>query len=278
MENKTLQNKFSVLMAVYLKDEPSFFREALQSLLEQSIKATEIILVENGPLTKAHYEIIEGFREPLNITSHQLTTNKGLAYALNKGVLLCNYDLIARMDADDWCVSERFSLQLQTFNERPELDLVGGGIEEFVENKSSIVGRRYVEENHSEIRKSAKYYSPVNHVTVMYKKESAIKAGNYQNFRGVEDYPLWVAMLINGSQFYNIQKTLVKVRVNGLSDRRSGLAYAKVECSVMRYFYRVGFYNAVEFLMFASGRFFLRTIGRVALTWIYSLTTRKPSK
>ncbi len=273
-----LQNKFSVLMAVYIKDDQVFFREALKSLLEQSIKASEIILVENGPLTQTHYEIIEEFRRPLNIISQQLTTNKGLAYALKKGVLLCNYDLIARMDADDWCVSERFSLQLQKFKESPELDLVGGGIEEFIEDKASIVGKRYVKEEHSEIRKSAKYYSPVNHVTVMYKRESVIKAGNYQNFRGVEDYPLWVAMLMNGAQFYNIQKTLVKVRVNGLSDRRSGLVYAKVEFSVMRYFYRIRFYNVVEFLIISSGRFFLRTVGRVALSWIYSLTTRKATK
>lgn len=278
MESKILQNEFSVLMAVYLNDEPCFFRDALKSLLEQTVKADEVILVENGPLTNLHYEVIEEFRLPLNIVTHKISENKGLAYALRKGVQLCNYNLIARMDADDLCVPERFFLQLKTFNARPELDLVGGGIEEFIDCEDTIVGERHVKENQSEIFKSAKYYSPVNHVTVMVKKDSLINAGNYQNFRGVEDYPLWVAMLINGNLFYNIPITLVKVRVNGLSDRRSGLQYAKVEFSVMFYFYRIGFYNIFEFLVMASGRFFLRTIGSIGLSWIYNLTTRKSVK
>jgi glycosyltransferase involved in cell wall biosynthesis len=273
-----LINKFSVLMAVYLKDDPIFFREALNSLLGQTLKATEVILIENGPLTNSHYEIIEEFRLPLNIISHREPINKGLAYALNKGVLLCKYDYIARMDADDLCALDRFYVQMKTFDSRPELDLVGGEIEEFIDHEYSIVGRRYVKENQNEILRSAKYYSPVNHVTVMYKKESVVKAGNYQNFRGVEDYPLWIAMLMNGAQFYNIPKTLVKVRVCGLADRRSGLVYAKVEFSVMYYFYRIGFYNLAEFLFIASGRFFLRTIGSIGLSWIYNLTTRKALK
>ena len=131
---------FSVLISVYYKESPVFLHQSLESIFQQTLLPTEVILIKDGPLTKELNEVIEEYAtkySELKIIS--LTQNQGLGKALNEGLRYCSYDLVARMDSDDVAKSDRFKRQIQIFQECPELDIVGAWIDEFEEDVSNVI-------------------------------------------------------------------------------------------------------------------------------------------
>jgi len=122
----------------------------------------------------------------------------------------------------------------------------------------------------------AKTRMPVNHVTLMFKRTSALKAGNYQKILWFEDYYLVVRMLIKGSLFHNIQMPLVNVR----SDfeqlvRRSGIKYGLNEIYLQRIFYRIGFISLPLLIKNSIIRMTARIMPKYILKQIYKFLRRK---
>ncbi|WP_185231153.1 glycosyltransferase [Teredinibacter franksiae] len=267
--------KFSVLMAVYINDDPAYFARALESIVKQTVCPDEVVIIKNGPLTDEHEKWLAFYGRGNNIQQISFSENRGLAVALNKGVTYCSNELIARMDADDISCSNRFELQIEKFRQNPELDVVGGLISEFLYSEDQESAKRYVKESHESIVGSSKFYCPMNHVTVMFRRSAVLLAGNYQDFRGVEDYPLWVSMIMVGCKFYNIQEVLVKVRVAGLNNRRAGFEYARMEFNVMKYFYLVRYYSLPMFFLMSISRFSVRVFGSFFRGVVYRLTRSK---
>ena len=100
---------FSVLMSVYYKERPEQLRESLDSVFSQTLLPTEVVLVEDGPLTPGLYNEIERFKSACpQLKVVRLHENGGLGKALNEGLKHCSYDLVARMDSDDICFPDRF--------------------------------------------------------------------------------------------------------------------------------------------------------------------------
>ena len=105
---------FSVLISIYRKENPSWFREALDSVFAQTVQPDEIVLVKDGPLTSDLEAVIEEFgttHPNFNIVLNE--TNLGLGLALQKGVIACKNEIIARMDTDDIMPNDRFEKQLK---------------------------------------------------------------------------------------------------------------------------------------------------------------------
>ena len=126
--------EFSVIMSVYSMDSPVHLNIALESIWDnQTLKPNQIILVEDGPLTKSLYEIIAHWKGKLNSLLHiiSLKKNSGLGNALNSGLKDCKYDYVARMDADDISEDDRFQLQHDFLINNPNIDVVGGFMYEF---------------------------------------------------------------------------------------------------------------------------------------------------
>ena len=146
----------------------------------------------------------------LNVVRYE--KNRGLGIALHDGLLECKNEIIFRMDTDDICLPTRFEKQLKIFKKDKSIDIVGSNITEFDETMENSTSERIVPETDSEIKVRAKKRNPMNHMTVAYKKDAVIKAGNYQDMMYFEDYYLWVRMMINNCKFYNVQETLVNVR------------------------------------------------------------------
>ncbi|EOD9422229.1 glycosyltransferase [Vibrio campbellii] len=266
---------FCVLMSVYIKDNDQYFIEALESLSLQTLKAQEVVIIGDGPLRKSQLNIIESYKETLNINFIQLEKNLGLANALKVGVEVANFDWIARMDSDDICYPNRFELQTKCIKSNPNIDILGGNITEF-QTLGETLSERVVKEHHESIVDSSKFLSPMNHVTVMFKKEAVIKAGNYsQKYTMMEDYPLWMAMIGSGATFYNLQQPLVDVRVEGLSSRRKGMKYAKTEAKMFIDFYRRGYIKLHHLIINLAVRFPIRTIASPMIKYAYSLTRSK---
>ena len=170
---------FSVSMCVYGKDDPSHFQDAVNSILDQTAKPSEVVLVVDGPIPQELDSIIKKFESnPIfNVIRHP--QNMGHGVARRTGLDNCKFDLVSLMDADDLSVRNRFELQLQEFEKNPDLDIVGGNITEFVDNPENIVGKRIVPESDSQIKTYLKKRCPMNQVTVMFKKASVQKVGGY---------------------------------------------------------------------------------------------------
>ena len=224
--------KYSVLMSVYKNEKAVFFRRALDSMLNQTIPPEEIVIVEDGPLTDELYEALKEYREknPSLYTTVVNEKNLGLGPSLEKGLLSCRNELVARMDTDDVAFPHRCEEQLRYFEKSPELDLVGGDISEFIGEEDHVVAYRRVPQSDSDIREYIKTRCPFNHMTVMYKKSAVIEAGNYKDLFWNEDYYLWIRMLLKGAVFGNTGTVLVNVRVGeDMYKRRGGDKYFKSE-------------------------------------------------
>lgn len=229
-QNIFLENrpKFSVLMSVYKKEKPEYLRECFQSLCNQSVKADEWVIVKDGPLSEELESVIEEYRKKyphlIKIVLNQI--NLGLGLALRKGVPACSYELIARMDTDDICCPNRFEKQLAEFMNDKSLDICGSYIKEFEGSIDHIVSERLVPLAHKNICEYQKRRSAFNHMTVMYKKDSVLKAGNYEDAPLMEDDMLWTRMILAGCKCKNINDYLVYARAGrDMIDRRGGFSY-----------------------------------------------------
>ena len=218
---------FSVLMSVYHKEQPIYLRQALDSVFSQTVKATQVVLVEDGPLTPDLDAVIDEYCEKYpELEIVPLSKNRGLGLALAEGILHCKHELVARMDTDDIARRDRFELQLKEFKKNPSLDICGSYMTEFEGDEDNIVTRRLVPLTDNEIKRYQKRRDGLNHVTVMFKKSSVIAAGNYQDCPLMEDTLLWVNMFKNGATAMNIDDFLVNVRIGkDMFERRGGWAY-----------------------------------------------------
>ena len=240
---------FSVLMSVYQKEKPEYLREALQSVIHQSMVPQEIVLMQDGRLTDGLYQVIdETKREYPGLKTFEIAENGGLGRALAKGVGLCENELIARMDTDDIAVPDRFACQYGYMMEHPQVAVTGGFMEEFDEQDASCCRLKTMPEQMPEIRKYARYRNPLNHMTVMFRKEKILKAGNYRHFPYLEDYDLWSRMLARGEQFYNIQQVFVRARTSReLYARRGGGSYCRQYLKLRKQQYEEGLLGFGEY-------------------------------
>lgn len=242
---------YSVLMAVYYKDNVDFFKYAVDSMLNQTIKTNDFVLVCDGELSNELNVAIDSYTDKFPEIFHviRLKKHQGLGNALREGVLACSNELIARMDSDDFSEPNRIELQLKEFSDDPKLSVCGGQIAEFEKDIDQITGIRAVPCLELKIRKFAKARNPVNHMTVMFKKADVIEAGNYIELSLAEDYYLWVRMLCENKKFKNIAQVLVYVRTgNGMYQRRGGLKYVGKMILVQKKILELKFISFHEFI------------------------------
>jgi glycosyltransferase involved in cell wall biosynthesis len=209
----------------------------MNSIIEQTIPPDEIVLTVDGPVTEAIDEIINDFQHKINyLKVIRISENKGLGIAHQTGVDNCANQLIAIMDADDIAVPDRFEKQLQYFENFPDIDILGGYISEFINNTQNTVGLRIVPTEDKDIKKYLKWRCPMNHMTVMFRKDAVLKAGNYQDWYYDEDSYLFCRMYLAGCVFKNIPEILCYVRVGSdMYKRRGGIKYFKSEAKLMKF-------------------------------------------
>jgi glycosyltransferase involved in cell wall biosynthesis len=252
----------SVLMSVYFKESPVFLKEAIDSILQQTVKADEIVCIKDGKLTKELDSLLDKYDEenPGLFKFIVFEENKGLGNALRNGVEACSNEIIARMDTDDIALPTRFEKQFTRMKEN-DLDIVGSNILEFDGSVDNILSERKVPSTYEMIKAYAKKRNPFNHMTVMYKKSAVLKAGNYKDFLWFEDYNLWVRMILNGAKMYNIQEDLVYARTGkSMFGRRGGLEYIKREYKMQKNMKELKFISNFEFCKNIIARSVIRLI------------------
>ena len=228
--------KFSVSMCVYGGDNPEWFAVAANSILNQTRKPDEVVLVVDGPVPKALDAVIQQYEKNPVFKVVRLEVNRGHGEARRTGINNCTYELVALMDADDISVPDRFEKQLAMFEADPELTIVGSNITEFVGTPDNIVGIRAVELADAEIKLDMKKRCPMNQTTVIFRKSDVEKVGGYVDWFCNEDYYLWVRLLLDNAKFANVSDNLVNVRVGKeLYQRRGGKKYFFSEAKLQKY-------------------------------------------
>lgn len=262
-----VDNSYSVLMSVYVKEKAEHLKQAMESIWNQTIPTDDFVLVCDGPLNAELDAVIEDMQaaHPASLHVVRLETNGGLGNALNAGIKECKNELVARMDSDDISRSDRCEKQLAVFREHPEVSVVSGSVEEFTASTAEIEARRVLPEKQGQILEFAKKRNPFNHPCVMYKKSAVEAAGGYQDFYLLEDYYLWIRMLQKGSIGYNLQEPLLWMRAGSeMYQRRAGWKYAKSQKALFKYMKDRGFISGSQYLKSA----FVRGCSSITPNWL----------
>lgn len=250
--------ELSVLMSLYINENPEYVRECFESLLRQTIKADEWVIVEDGPLTDKMYELLDEYQACYKglIKRVRLDKNQGLGLALRAGVPACKNELIARMDTDDIAREDRFEKQLAEFERNPDLDICGSHIIEFEGSLERELSRREVPLNQEGIVKYQKTRSAFNHMTVMYKKSKVLEAGNYEHCPLMEDDMLWVKMILAGANCCNINDYLVYARTGvAMIKRRGGWSYFKKYRKAKKKIKDTGYISNLQYIEAVASQF-----------------------
>lgn len=271
---------FSVLISVYKKEKAEYLKRALQSIINQTLKPTEIVIVKDGPLTKELDECIEDFQKQNSKLFKILSfkENRGLGLALRDGVKACKYEYIARMDSDDISKPDRFEKQFNYLQKHPETALLGTWITEFSkdENKPDTVTKLPC--THQEIIKFAKRRNPFRHVTVVFKKSAVIQSGNYRDFLWFEDYDLFVRILQKGYFTANIPECLVNVKADkDMFARRGGWQYLKQDYKFQKQILKTKYIGKTDFLINIIIRSIVRIIPNKLRSYLYKIFLRSES-
>lgn len=258
--------RFSVSMCVYKGDNPEWFDISLNSVIEQTLKPTEIVLVVDGAISASLHQVINKYQnvcEKSNIFFNviYLEKNQGHGNARRIGLEKCQYDLVALMDADDISAPERFEKQISVFKKDWTISAVGGNISEFIDTTNDIVGKRIVPECDIDIKQYIKKRCPMNQVTVMFNKSDVNSVGGYIDWYCEEDYYLWIRLAMAEKKFYNIQDNLVNVRVGKkMYQRRGGLKYFRSEERLQRYMLKNKMIGPNTYIINVTERFIVQVV------------------
>ena len=206
---KTRPPYISVVMAVYNCE--NFIKLALESILNQSFTDFEFIIINDGSTDKS-LDIINSFTDDRIKVFNQ--ENHGLAYSLNLGISMAKGKYIARMDADDISLPERFQMQYNYMEKNTNVDVLGGAML-YIDKSSNYLGRSFSVISRANI----KYYllnldNVISHPTVFIRSSSIEKYGKYcSSLFAKEDYHLWNKFLRKGAVLRNISKVLIQYRV-----------------------------------------------------------------
>ena len=275
-----MSNKYSVLMSVYKNDDPDFLKIALESIYDkQTRKPDEVVVVFDGPLKEQLYDVLNAFQKGREdvVKYYPQEVNRGLGEALRIGSELCTGDYILRMDSDDISDAKRFEKQIAYVEAHPEVDAVGSDIAEFNEEPTKEEMRtRICPARHDDIVRMCKKRNPMNHVTACIKRSALMKAGGYQTLLLLEDYLLWINMIVAGCKLANINESLVYVRVgNGFDGKRGSkeriIGWSKLQEIMLRHH----MINPLEAIM---NKIYIRVFVNTPVglkKWLYNTILRK---
>jgi glycosyltransferase involved in cell wall biosynthesis len=222
-------NSLAVIMSVYNNDRLIFVRESVQSILNQTFTQFDYFIVFDGPVDPEIDSYLSSLSDS-RLRLYKLVKNEGLAAALNYLLIIVlqnqEYNIIARMDADDISMPERFEKQLKFLEENDGIACVGCWYEEIDETGKHLKDIK-LPVTHEELRRRYFTGTPFAHPSVMYRRDLIEKAGFYPTDTILmEDNALWGRSLKAGLKFANIPEILIRFRIdNSFFRRRSGIRY-----------------------------------------------------
>jgi len=268
-------SKFSVVMSVYISDSPIYFIEAINSLLNQTKMPDEIIIIADGPIGNELNVALNYFKNMDLIRIIRLEKNCGLALSRKKAISSTSFDIIAVMDSDDICVPDRFEKQIKLLQDG-KTQVVGGWIEEFVNEPRDKGKVRKTPINHKEIFSFGKWRNPINHVTLMFTKEAYDSVDGYSSVRHSEDWDMISRMLVTGVIIQSVPEVLVHVRAGDeMIERRRNIEQFKGEMMLFIKMYSIGYINLFHLFGNIMIRVVLRALPMFVTKFTYNSLLRK---
>lgn len=230
-----MKNKIAVILPVYKKDKVEYLNKAIESIVFQTYKDYHIYVGVDGPVgddIKGYLGLIENQSKASVVWFKE---NRGLACVLNDLLDICfkeGYEYIARMDADDISMTDRFEKQMTYLEKHPKIDVVGGAIKEIDEegnNRNKII---IYPEGPKECRSFFSKRNPHAHPAVLFRKSffDKLNGKKYRpEYRQNQDTMLWYDGMMAGTQHANIPDVVLNFRMTNamFKKRRNGWAFAK---------------------------------------------------
>lgn len=271
----------SVLMSVYKAEKDVYLNRALRSVWDdQTLKPTQIVLVEDGPIPAELEEIVESYKLKVSegdctFTIVKLQENVGLTKALNAGLKQVKGELIARMDSDDISEPHRFERQVKYLEEHPEVDIISGSLQEF-DAENECLNVRHYPLTHEEAVKYIVKASPFAHPAVMMRRRIFDEGLKYdERYRMSQDIQLWFDAIMAGYRLGNIPEVALFFRREGDVFKRRSRAKAWNEFKI----YMNGIYRMKGLLTFTYrypiARYLFRNLPPQVVKWIYGSGMRK---
>ncbi|MFS1583758.1 MAG: glycosyltransferase [Candidatus Arsenophonus phytopathogenicus] len=272
-----MSHDFTAFMVVTRNDDAEYFRVALLSLLNQSMKPSEILIIDNGGLTEQHYEIIDSVSDEFNLNLMRIENLSSIGYARNIALNAATYPIIAVADPDDVNEFDRFINIINELNDR--VRMVGSWMREFsyeVHDRKII---RKVPCAYVDIIRYAKLRSPVNNPTICYFKKDALEVGGYNTSLSFgEDYDLVMKFIRKKKIIFNLQCITVNFRAGDkkrLYQKRSGLFLLTQEIKLHWQFFKRRDISLLYFFMIITLKMFFRLLPRRVFDFFYIKVLRK---
>jgi glycosyltransferase involved in cell wall biosynthesis len=225
----------SALLPVHSGVPVEALRATLDSLDAQTRPADEVVIVEDGPLSAGHDLLLAEYAASrAGVVRVRLENNQGAGVANGTGLRTATGTWIAKVDADDLLLPQRFEQQLAALAESG-VDLCGTAMWEFDDDPDQPTRLRTNPLTHDAIARRMRFNNPVNHPTAMYRRELALRVGGYPAMRFMQDYDLMARMLAGGARMINLAEPLVLFRAgDAMLRRRSARGYLALERQLQR--------------------------------------------
>lgn len=228
-------NKIAVILPVYKNDNNNYLNLAVESVVCQTFKDIHIYVGVDGPVGNDLADYLKLLKKQSQISVVWFEENRGLACVLNDLLDICfkeGYEYIARMDADDISMTDRFEKQMAYLETHPEIDVVGGSINEIDEEGKNRGKTIIYPAGPKDCRKFFSRRNPHAHPAVLFKKSFFEKLGGKKyrpEYRQNQDTMLWYDGMMAGTQHANIPDVVLNFRMTDamFKKRRNGWAFAK---------------------------------------------------
>ena len=227
--------EIAVILPVYKKDKVEYLNKAIEGILYQSYRDIHLFVGVDGPVGDDLRDYLEMQERQCRVSIEWFPENRGLACVLNDLLDICfkdGYEYIARMDADDISMPDRLEKQVAYLETHPEIDVVGGAIEEIDENGDSRNKTIIYPETPEACRAFFSKRNPHAHPAVLFRKSffDKLNGKKYRpEYRQNQDTMLWFDGMMVGTQHANIPDVVLKFRMTDslFKKRRNGWAFAK---------------------------------------------------
>lgn len=217
--------ELSVIMSVYNAEKSEFLDTALCSIWsQQKLKPDEIILIEDGPLNCNLRCVIDSWQQQIGdkLVIIKNETNVGLTKSLNKGISKARGRFIVRMDSDDISHPDRLYKQYTYMLANPDIDVLGGAIQEFNSTNKCLNIRKYPQ-THDDVLRYIYKASPLAHPATMIRKTIFDSGLSYnENYRTSQDIALWFDVIYNGWKIANLDDIVLYFRQDESIFKRRG--------------------------------------------------------
>lgn len=266
----------AVIMSVYKNDTAEYVKLSVESILGQTYKDFDLYVQYDGPVRKDVDEYLSGLTDE-RVKIQRRAENKGLAHSLNDLLAIVKpqgYEFIARMDADDISMPDRFEKQIAFLQQHPRIDCVGGAINEIDENGNDRGKITSYPCGSDECRAFFAKRNPVAHPSVMFRQSFFEKAGwQYPtDFVRNEDTMLWYKGYLAGAQIANLPDVVLNFRMTDamFTQRRNGKAFAKSQLA-MRKIINKGLAYGPMSMVYAYAMYILMISPSWILKWAYKV-------